>query len=41
MQQSMPNVLLAFLSTCEMEMGNENLPNEVIHLGSTLSFAGF
>ena len=41
MQESMPNVLLAFLSTCGMEMGNENLPNEVIHLGSTLSFAGF
>jgi len=41
MQQSMPNASLAFLSACETAMGNENLPDEVIHLGSTLLFAGF
>jgi len=41
MQQSMPNASLAFLSACETAMGNENLPDEVIHLGATLLFAGF
>jgi CHAT domain-containing protein len=41
MQQSMPNASLAFLSACETAMGDENLPDEVIHLGSTLLFAGF
>jgi CHAT domain-containing protein len=41
MQQSMPNASLAFLSACETAMGDENLPDEVIHLASTLLFAGF
>jgi CHAT domain-containing protein len=41
MQQSMPNASLAFLSACETAMGDENLPDEVIHIGSTLLFAGF
>ena len=41
MQQSMPNPSLAFLSACETAMGDENLPDEVIHLGATLLFAGF
>jgi len=39
MQQSMPNASLAFLS--ETAMGHENLPDEAIHLGAALLFAGF
>jgi CHAT domain-containing protein len=41
MQKAMPNASLAFLSACETAMGDENLPDEVIHLGATLLFAGF
>ena len=41
MQQRMPNASLAFLSACETAMGDENLPDEAIHLGATLFFAGF
>lgn len=41
MEQPMLNASLAFLSACETAMGDKNLPDEVIHLGSTLLFAGF
>jgi CHAT domain-containing protein len=41
MQHSMPNASLAFLSACETAMGDIKLPDEVIHLGATLLFAGF
>jgi CHAT domain-containing protein len=41
MQQSMPNASLAFLCACETAMGVESLPDEMIHLGATLLFAGF
>jgi hypothetical protein len=41
MEKSMPNASLAFLSACETAKGDENLPDEVIHLGATLLFAGF
>jgi CHAT domain-containing protein len=41
MGQFMPHASLAFLSACETAMGDENLPDEVIHLGATLLFAGF
>lgn len=41
MQQPMPNASLAFLSACETAMGDESLPDEMIHLGATLLFAGF
>ena len=41
MQQSMQNASLAFLSACETAMGYENLPDESIHLGAALLFAGF
>ena len=40
-QQSILKASLAFLSACETAMGDENLPDEVIHLGSALLFAGF
>jgi CHAT domain-containing protein len=41
MQQSMPNASQVFLSACETAMGDESLPDEVIHLGAALLFAGF
>ncbi|KAF8501977.1 CHAT domain-containing protein [Gautieria morchelliformis] len=41
MQQPIPSGTLAFLSACQTAMGDENLPDEVIHLASTLLFAGF
>ena len=41
MKQSMSNATLAFLSACQTAMGVENLPDEMIHLASTLLFAGF
>jgi CHAT domain-containing protein len=40
-QQPMTNALLAFLCACETATGDEGLPDEVIHLGATLLFAGF
>lgn len=41
MEQPMPNASLAFLSACQTAMGDENLPDEAIHLAATLLFAGF
>jgi CHAT domain-containing protein len=41
MQQSMPNASLAFLCACETATGDEDLPDEAIHLGASLQFAGF
>ncbi|TFK34953.1 CHAT domain-containing protein [Crucibulum laeve] len=41
MQHEMPNASLAFLCACETAMGTDVLPDEGIHLGSTLLFAGF
>jgi CHAT domain-containing protein len=32
---------LAFLSACETAMGDENIPDEALHLAATLLFAGF
>ena len=41
MQESTPNASLAVLCACETAMGDEDLPDEVMHLGATLLFAGF
>ncbi|KAF8514666.1 CHAT domain-containing protein [Gautieria morchelliformis] len=41
MQQPTPNAQLAFLGACQTAMGDKDLPDEVIHLASTLLFAGF
>jgi CHAT domain-containing protein len=41
MQQSTPNALLAFLCACQTAMGDEKIPDEAIHLGATMLFAGF
>jgi CHAT domain-containing protein len=40
-QQPLHNASLAVLSACMTAMGDENLPDEVIHLAATLLFAGF
>ena len=41
MKESTPNALLAVLCACETAMGDEELPDEAMHLGATLLFAGF
>jgi CHAT domain-containing protein len=41
MQESTPNASLALLCACETAMGDEELPDEAMHLGATLLFAGF
>ena len=41
MHGSTPNASLAFLCACETAMGDEELPDEAMHLGATLLFAGF
>lgn len=39
--QPTPNAQLAFLSACETAMGDEELPDEVIHIAAAVLFAGF
>ena len=41
MQESTPNASLAVLLACETATGDEDLPDEAMHLGATLLFAGF
>ena len=41
MQEKTPNASLALLCACETAMGDEDLPDEAMHLGATLLFAGF
>ena len=41
MQESTLNASLALLCTCETAMGDEELPDKAMHLGTTLLFAGF
>jgi CHAT domain-containing protein len=41
MQKSLPNASIAFLSACETAMGDGNIPDESIHIASSLLFAGF
>jgi len=41
MQESTPNASLAFLCACETAKGDEGVPDEAMHLGATLLFAGF
>ncbi|KAJ6526443.1 hypothetical protein B0H19DRAFT_1385724 [Mycena capillaripes] len=41
MQNPIQNASLAFLSACETAMGDENAPDEAIHLAATMLFAGF
>ena len=40
-QHSVSNGILAFLSACHTAAGDQNHPDEVLHLGSSLLFAGF
>jgi CHAT domain-containing protein len=41
LKQSIPNASLAFLSACETALGDQNLPDESMHIAATLLFAGF
>ena len=41
MELHIPNARLAFLAACQTALGDKTLPDEVIHLGSTLLFSGF
>ena len=41
MRESTPNASLALLCACETAKGDEDLPDEAMHLGATLLFAGF
>ena len=41
MYTSLPNVRLAFLSACETATGQENLPDEAVHLAAGMLAAGF
>ncbi|KAJ6553744.1 CHAT domain-containing protein [Mycena vulgaris] len=41
MQTPIQNASLAFLSACETAMGDENVPDEAMHLAATMLFAGF
>jgi len=41
MQKTAQNASLAFLCACETAMGDKDLPDEAMHLGATLLFAGF
>jgi len=41
MEQPMQKASLAFLSACQTAMGDEQLPDEAIHLAASLLFSGF
>lgn len=41
MQHDMRNARLAFLCACETAMGEREVPDESMHLGAALLFAGF
>ncbi|KAF8991624.1 CHAT domain-containing protein [Cyathus striatus] len=41
MQLSIPNASFAFLSACETASGDEDLPDESLHIGASLIQAGF
>jgi CHAT domain-containing protein len=41
MEHSTRHAALAFLSACQTATGDENLPDEVIHMAASLLFAGF
>jgi CHAT domain-containing protein len=37
----MPHAFFAFLSVCESATGDEELPDEIVHLAGTMLFTGF
>jgi len=41
MKSPLPNARLAFLSACETAKGDDNVPDEAIHIAATMLFAGF
>lgn len=41
MQLNLPQPLLAYLSACESAQGDQNQPDEAVHLAAAMLFAGF
>jgi CHAT domain-containing protein len=41
MEKRLPKASLVFLSACETAMGDENLPDEAMHLAASMLFIGF
>jgi hypothetical protein len=41
MQMRLPNAFLAYLSACETAKGDEQHPDQTIHLAAAMLFAGF
>ncbi|KAG2060490.1 hypothetical protein BDR06DRAFT_840493, partial [Suillus hirtellus] len=41
MERNIPHAKFAFLSACHTTMGDEVVPNNVIHLTAGLQFSGF
>ena len=41
MATHLPNASLAFLSACETAKGDQNLPDEAVHIAACMLFAGF
>jgi CHAT domain-containing protein len=41
MEKPMPKAALAFLSACQTAMGDEQLPDEAMHIAASMLFAGF
>jgi CHAT domain-containing protein len=41
MQLAMPNASLAYLSACQTAMGDEEIPDEALHIAGTMLFSGF
>jgi CHAT domain-containing protein len=41
MQSHIPSASLAFLSACETAKGDENIPDEAMHLAGAMLFAGY
>jgi CHAT domain-containing protein len=41
MELSLPNAMFAFLSACETAKGDQNQPDQAVHLAASLLFCGF
>jgi CHAT domain-containing protein len=41
MKLNLPNALFAFLSACETAKGDQNQPDQAVHLAASLLFCGF
>jgi CHAT domain-containing protein len=41
MQLNLPHAVLAYLSACQTAKGDKNLPDQAVHLASSMLFCGF